>query len=112
MLDDGVDHSGAACNGKVNINEKNQMRLLAAGSPAWDMRHSTVICRQLGCDSAYVTKHVHIGRNESMWFFFSDCDGSESMLLDCGYVQLRPSTTTIEVTCRGETPESPVAFSF
>ncbi|XP_075870835.1 uncharacterized protein LOC142880781 [Nelusetta ayraudi] len=101
MLDNGVDPSGTACNGRVNINQNNQTRLLAAGSPAWDTRHSTVICRQLGCHSADVTKHVHLGRNETMWFFFSDCDGSESKLLDCGHVQSRPSSTTIEVACTG-----------
>ena len=54
MLDDGVireDYS-SPCAGKLLVDYKGELRLLSAESTVWDLKHASMVCRQLGCGAA------------------------------------------------------------
>ncbi|XP_072318871.1 scavenger receptor cysteine-rich type 1 protein M160-like [Eucyclogobius newberryi] len=99
MLDD---IAGTFCSGTLLVKDgASEMMMVSAETVNWDMRHASIVCRQLGCGEAVSTSKVKLPRVTPMWRFFSDCDGSEAVLLQCGDVFPWFSSTAIQVVCAG-----------
>ncbi|KAM7009681.1 scavenger receptor cysteine-rich type 1 protein M130-like [Tautogolabrus adspersus] len=103
QLDDGVlrEDDSEPCAGRLSVRYLDSFLLLSAETTVWDMKHASVVCRQLGCGSAISTKDFKLPKKELTAHFFSDCDGSESALLDCGAVLRWFSSSAVELVCTG-----------
>ncbi|XP_055078698.1 scavenger receptor cysteine-rich type 1 protein M130-like [Periophthalmus magnuspinnatus] len=101
VLDDGLvqDTGRTVCSGRLFVKEGGSQMMIAAENNNWDMRHASIVCRQLGCGNAVSTSKIKLPKVIPMWSFFSDCDGAEAALLQCGVVLPWFSSTAIEVVC-------------
>lgn len=87
-----MDDTESNCAGKVLLGFKDVRGL----------KHASLVCKQNHCGSAVSTEAAKMEYQGLLWHFFSDCDGSESALIDCGTVSQLYSSTAIHVTCTGE----------
>lgn len=93
---------GGLCLGRLEVQNEEQWRPVSH-QHSWTMKEAGVVCRQLGCGLAALTKRVDLGAHlQSVWRFFSDCQGSEPSLMDCGIVKKWVASAGVEVICSGE----------
>ena len=94
------------CAGTLEIQHQGKWRP-ADGGFHWDLKASSVVCRQLNCGSAVSTQRSAWFTREPVWTITPYCAGSERSLSDCvvtetshnarkGLVAGRPT-----VTCSG-----------
>lgn len=93
---------GNRCAGELRFKHEAEWRQLSK-QRTWSLKEAAVVCRQLDCGSAVSVKNVrHRPKVLRVWSFYSDCDGSERALTDCGTVRKGLSDFTTEVICSGE----------
>lgn len=95
------DDNSSACSGKLLVRKGSEIKMVTAETSGWDVRHASIVCGQLGCGRALSTSKTQLPILTSMWRFYSDCDGSEVALLDCGHKSEWFSFTAIQVVCDG-----------
>ena len=94
---------GSRCAGRVEVKHQEEWRQLYSWS-YWSMKHVAVVCRQLDCGSAVSTREYDGDEDRPVWWFDSDCTGTESDLRECGDVKRGPNSSyVIEVICSGNT---------
>ena len=93
------------CAGRVELLHQGQWRrLVSYFGTVWPLNDAAVVCRQLDCGSAVSTREVTGGEEHPVWWFKSDCTGSESTLMECGSVDEENYSNTVhEVICSGNT---------
>lgn len=93
---------GNRCAGELRFKHEAEWRQLSK-QRTWSLKEAAVACRQLDCGSAVSVKNVRQRPKVlHVWSFYSDCDGSERALTDCGTVRKGLSDFTTEVICSGE----------
>lgn len=93
--------NGNRCAGKLTFEHEAEWRQLSK-QRTWSLKEAAVACRQLDCGSAVSVQNVRDWAKGHVWSFYSDCDGSERALTDCGTVRKGLSDFTTEVICSGE----------
>ena len=76
----------------------------------WNMKSSSVVCRQLDCGSAVSRERTSHSTHEPVWWISSSCVGSESSLRECGTKMSGNSTARLEVICSGKTMTSTMTY--
>ena len=91
------------CAGKVELLHQGEWRrLVRYSSYGWTLKTAAIVCRELDCGSAVSTRWVTDGEKRPVWWFKSNCTGSESTLRECGSVDgNRNSYTVQELICSG-----------
>ncbi|KAL3995785.1 tripartite motif-containing protein 35 [Sarotherodon galilaeus] len=101
---------GNRCAGELRFKHEAEWRQLSK-QRTWSLKEAGVACRQLDCGSAVsVTTVRHRPKVLHVWNFYSDCDGSERALLDCGTVKKGLSDFTTEVICSDVLPAPDISF--
>ncbi|KAM8795451.1 scavenger receptor cysteine-rich type 1 protein M130-like, partial [Eudromia elegans] len=75
--------AGDRCAGRVEVKHEGQWGTVC--SYGWDIKGTTVVCKQLGCGSALWTSwNADFGRgSDPIWLSAVDCQGSEADLSEC-----------------------------
>ena len=89
------------CTGRLEMKHQEQWRPVCSTSK-WSQSSSAVVCRQLGCGSIVSTGWKRRGWGSShVWQILSNCDGSESLLRECGAIGSFADNSGLELICSG-----------
>ena len=91
------------CTGKLEMKYQGEWRPVKPLPYSKNM--SAVVCRQLDCGSL-VSLDVYESASQRVWSIPSSCNGSESLLIECGTVEHEESSQRVNVICSGNTNTS------
>ncbi|XP_029990097.1 scavenger receptor cysteine-rich type 1 protein M130-like [Sphaeramia orbicularis] len=75
-------HGSSLCSGRLQVRSNQSWSSVCEGH--FDLQDAQVVCRELGCGAPSVLRGVLYGETEApLWRTFQ-CEGNESVLLDCG----------------------------
>ena len=90
------------CIGILEMEHQGEWRPVDGGFH-WNLKSSSVVCRQLNCGSAVSREMTSASTHEPVWWISASCVGSESSLRECGTKQSGNSTARLEIICSGKT---------
>ncbi|XP_037396176.1 scavenger receptor cysteine-rich type 1 protein M130-like, partial [Pygocentrus nattereri] len=84
------------CSGRVELLYEAHWRTLCGDR--WHMTDAAVICRELGCgDAVDLLGDSHFGPGSGpVWLYARACDGSESVIKQCGAKNLKSINTNCD----------------
>ena len=88
------------CSGTLEILYKEEWRPVA-GLSEWNMRLSSVVCRQLGCGSAVSTEKRDGSTDHPTWLIRGRCVGTETSLKECGVMESGSNPISLYLICSG-----------
>ena len=99
------------CSGILEVKHQDEWRPVDF-SYDWNLKSSSVVCRQLDCGSAVSTQRSSGSTVQPVWKIPSSCVGQPSMR-ECGAKSSHNSTETLEVVCSGKimTATMPIIFT-
>ena len=92
----------SSCIGTLEMKHQGDQRPVD-GQSDWNLKSSSVVCRQLNCGSDVSTQRSPGSTVQPVWWVATDCVGSESSLRECGTKMSHNSTVRLEVICSGKT---------
>ena len=90
------------CTGILEMKHQGDWRPLD-GQSDWNLKSSSVVCRQLDCGSDVSTQRTFGSSIQPVWWITTDCVGHESSLRECRTKTSLNSTVRLEVICSGNT---------
>ena len=87
------------CNGTLEMKYLGEWRPVDGGFH-WNLKSSSVVCRQLDCGSAVSTERRSWFTHDPVWRITPYCAGSESSLSDCVVMETNHSTRKGLITGR------------
>ena len=93
------------CSGKVEV--KSNQLWVSVFEGDFDQQDAEVVCRELGCGAPSVFQGALFGDvNATMWTEEFQCEGNETVLLDCETSNSTRNTsssdTAVGLTCSGK----------
>ena len=89
----------SSCTGTLEMQHQGEWRAVDAGFH-WNLKSSSVVCRQLDCGSAVSTERSSGFTQEPVWRITPYCAGSEHSLSDCVIMETSHSTQKALITGR------------
>ena len=94
----------SSCSGRVEVKSDQSWVSVCEGD--FDQQDAEVVCRELGCGAPSVLQGALYGEGKApMWTKEFQCEGSESVLLDCRTSDSTRNTCspdkTVGLTCSG-----------
>ena len=90
------------CNGILEMKHQGDWRPLD-GQSDWNLKSSSVVCRQLDCGSDVSTQRTFGSTVQPVWWITTDCVGHEPSLRECRTQMSHYSTVRLEMICSGNT---------
>ena len=88
------------CTGILEIKHQGEWRPVDGGFH-WNLKSSSVVCRQLDCGSAVSAEQRDGSTRQPTWWIRSNCGGDESSLRECGAVESDTSSSSLGLICSG-----------
>ena len=101
-----LENGPSLCSGIVEVKRNQSWGSVCEGD--FDQQDAEVVCRELGCGAPSVLQGVLYEEVDTpMWSEEFQCEGNESVLLDCGTSDSTRNTSssdmTVDLTCSGKT---------
>uniref|UniRef100_A0A672Y5W6 SRCR domain-containing protein n=1 Tax=Sphaeramia orbicularis TaxID=375764 RepID=A0A672Y5W6_9TELE len=96
-------HGSSVCSGRLEVRSNQSRSWSSVCEGHLDLHGAQVVCRELGCGTPGLLQGALYGEAEAPVGQTFQCEGHESVLLDCGSSgsQTCSSGTAVDLTCTG-----------
>ncbi|XP_071394199.1 scavenger receptor cysteine-rich type 1 protein M130-like, partial [Centroberyx affinis] len=91
------------CAGGLEMKQHGDWRPVVDRFSVWSLKSAAVVCRQLDCGSAVSTERRKNSSSRSVWRIRSSCLQSGSTLMECVLTWSVSSSSSLQITCSGNT---------
>ncbi len=93
----------SSCTGTLELNHYGEWKAVDNIDFDWSLKVAAVICRWLDCGSSVSTGRKMDSSQRSVWWINSSCVQSKSSLRECVTTRDKLSSSSLELTCSGNT---------